>query len=68
MKFSMARGVTSRRLPTPRGVGIIIARVRPDGSGVSVEARFSRLSNLHGAPPNPGVEVFSVLPGYKLPR
>ena len=49
-------------------VGVGVARVRPNGSGVSVEARFFHLSNLNGAPPNLGMEVFSVLVGYRLGR
>jgi hypothetical protein len=49
-------------------LGAGISRVRPNGSGVSVEARFFHMSNLHAAPPNLGMEVFTVLVGYRLPR
>ena len=49
-------------------LGAGIARVRTDGSGVSVEARFFHMSNLHAAPPNLGMEVFTALVGYRLPR
>ena len=61
------RGVEQRRnFVTQLGAGI--ARVRANGSGVSLEARFFHMSNLHGAPPNLGMEVFTVLVGYRLPR
>jgi hypothetical protein len=43
-------------------------RVRADGSSVSVEARLLHLSNLGAAPPNLGIEVFTVLVGYRFSR
>ena len=49
-------------------LGAGIARVRANGSAVSLEARFYHLSNLDAAPPNLGMEVFTVLVGYRLPR
>jgi hypothetical protein len=49
-------------------LGAGMSRVRPNGSGVSVEARFFHMSHLHAAPPNLGMEVFTVLVGYRLPR
>jgi len=49
-------------------LGAGIARVGANGSGVSLEARFFHMSNLHAAPPNLGMEVFTVLVGYRLPR
>lgn len=49
-------------------LGAGMSRLRPNGSGVSVEARFFHMSNLHAAPPNLGMEVFTVLVGYRLPR
>jgi hypothetical protein len=48
--------------------GAGITRVRDNGSGVSLEARFFHMSNLNGAPPNLGMELFTVLVGYRLPR
>ena len=48
-------------------IGIGISRVSENGSGVSLEARFFHLSNLHAAPPNLGMEMFSLLIGYRLP-
>ena len=60
-------GVEQRRnFVTHLGAGI--ARVGANGSGVSLEARFFHMSNLHAAPPNLGMEVFTVLVGYRLPR
>ena len=60
-------GVEQRRnFITQIGTGV--AWVGANGSGVSVEARFFHLSNLHAAPPNLGMEMFAVLVGYRLPR
>lgn len=60
-------GVEQRRnYITQIGAGITKAGRR--GSGVSLEARLFHLSNLHAAPPNLGMEVFTVLVGYRLPR
>lgn len=60
------RGVEQRRnFLTQIGAGI--ARVAANGSGISLEARLFHLSNLHAAPPNLGMEVFTVLVGYRLP-
>ena len=60
-------GVEQRQnFVTQFGAGI--ARVRANGSGVSLEARFFHMSNLQAAPPNLGMEVFTVLVGYRLPR
>jgi hypothetical protein len=60
-------GVEQRQnFATHLGAGI--ARVRDNGSAVSLEARFFHMSNLHAAPPNLGMEVFTVLVGYRLPR
>lgn len=60
-------GVEQRRnFLTQIGAGI--TRVGARGSGVSLEARFFHLSNLHAAPPNLGIEKFAVLVGYRLPR
>ena len=61
------RGVEQRRnYITQIGAGITKAGRR--GSGVSLEARLFHLSNLHAAPPNLGMEVFTLLAGYRLPR
>jgi hypothetical protein len=61
------RGVEQRRnFITQIGVGI--SRLRANGSGVSLEARLFHLSNLGGTPPNLGMEMFTVLVGYRLPR
>ena len=49
-------------------IGIGITRVGANGEGVSLEARFFHLSNLHAAPPNLGMEMFALLVGYRLPR
>lgn len=60
-------GVEQRRnFITQIGAGITRAGAR--GSGVSLEARLFHMSNLHAAPPNLGMEVFTVLVGYRLPR
>ena len=60
-------GVDQRRnFLTQIGTGI--ARVGANGSGVSLEARLFHLSNLHGAPPNLGMDAIAVLVGYRLPR
>ena len=60
-------GVEQRRnFVTHLGAGI--ARVGAHGAGLSLEARFFHMSNLHAAPPNLGMEVFAVLVGYRLPR
>ena len=60
-------GVEQRRnFITQIGVGI--TRVGANRSGVSLEARFFHLSNLHAAPPNLGMEMFALLVGYRLPR
>src|SRR5262245_60334163 len=49
-------------------VGGGIARVLANRSAVSLEARFFHLSNLGATPPNLGMEMVSVLVGYRLPR
>jgi hypothetical protein len=49
-------------------IGFGIARVGANGAGVSLEARFFHLSNLHAAPPNLGMEMFALLVGYRVPR
>ena len=49
-------------------IGIGITRVGANRAGVSLEARFFHLSNLHAAPPNLGMEMFALLVGYRLPR
>lgn len=49
-------------------LGAGVARVRANGSAVSVETRFYHLSNDGGKPPNLGMEQISVLVGYRLPR
>ena len=60
-------GVEQRQnFATHLGAGM--AMLRPNGSGLSVEARFFHMSNLHSAPPNLGMEVFTVLVGYRFPR
>ena len=60
-------GVEQRRnFITQLGAGI--ARVRANGSAVSVEARFLHLSNLGETPPNLGMEMVSVLVGYGFSR
>jgi hypothetical protein len=60
-------GVEQRRnFLTQIGVGI--TRVGANRAGVSLEARFFHLSNLHAAPPNLGMEMFALLVGYRLPR
>ncbi|HEX5107696.1 MAG TPA: acyloxyacyl hydrolase [Vicinamibacterales bacterium] len=61
------RGVEQRRnFITQLGAGI--ARVRANGSAVSLEARFFHLSNLRAAPPNLGMEMVSVLVGYAFSK
>ena len=45
---------------TDKGFGFIDTG---DGSDM-----FFHMSNLHAAPPNLGMEVFTVLVGYRLPR
>ena len=61
------RGVEQRRnYITQVGAGITKPGAR--GSALSLEARLFHLSNLHAAPPNLGMEVFTVLVGYRLPR
>src|SRR5262245_25096187 len=55
-----------RNFITQLGAGI--ARVRANGSAVSLEARFFHLSNLSATPPNLGMEVVSVLVGYGFSR
>lgn len=60
-------GVEQRRnFLTQLGIGI--TRVSAKQAGVSLEARFFHLSNLHAAPPNLGMEMFALLVGYRLPR
>jgi hypothetical protein len=49
-------------------IGIGITRVGANRAGMSLEARFFHLSNLHRAPPNLGLEMFALLVGYRLPR
>lgn len=65
--LSGLHGVEQRRnFITQVGAGITRAGAR--GSGVSLEARLFHLSNLHAAPPNLGMEGFTLLVGYRLPR
>ena len=60
-------GVEQRQnFATHLGAGV--SRVRSNGSGMSVEARIFHMSNLHAAPPNLGMEVFTVLVGYRFAR
>ena len=49
-------------------LGAGVARVRANGSAVSLETRFYHLSNDGAKPPNLGIEQISVLVGYRLPR
>ena len=49
-------------------LGAGVARVRANGSAVSLETRFYHLSNDGAKPPNLGMEQISVLVGYRLPR
>jgi hypothetical protein len=61
------RGIERRRnYLTQAGGGV--RRVRTDGSAISVEARLLHLSNLGAAPPNLGIEVFTVIVGYRFSR
>lgn len=48
-------------------IGAGLRHVRPNGSAMSVEARFFHLSNLGAVRPNLGIEVFAVLVGYRFP-
>lgn len=61
------RGIDRRRNYLTQ-IGAGVRRVRTDGSAISVEARFLHLSNLSSAPPNLGIEVFTVLVGYRFAR
>jgi hypothetical protein len=61
------RGVEQRRNYITQ-IGAGITRHGPNGSGLSLEARLFHLSNLHAAPPNLGMEGFTVLVGYRLPH
>ena len=49
-------------------LGAGFARVRANGSALSVETRFYHLSNDGAKPPNLGMEQISVLVGYRLSR
>lgn len=49
-------------------LGAGIARVRANGSAISLETRFYHLSNDGAKPPNLGMEQISLLVGYRLPR
>jgi hypothetical protein len=49
-------------------LGAGVARVRANGSAVSLETRFYHLSNDGATPPNLGMEQISVLVGYRLRR
>jgi Lipid A 3-O-deacylase (PagL) len=49
-------------------LGAGVARVRANGSAVSLETRFYHMSNDGAKPPNLGIEQISVLVGYRLPR
>src|SRR5262245_2229613 len=49
-------------------LGAGVARVRANGSAVSLGPRFYHLSNDGAKPPNLGIEQISVLVGYRLPR
>jgi len=49
-------------------LGAGIARVRANGSAISLETRFYHLSNDGAKPPNLGIEQISLLVGYRLPR
>jgi len=49
-------------------LGAGVARVRANGSAVSMEIRFYHLSNDGSKPPNLGMEQISVLVGYRLSR
>ena len=55
-----------RNYLTQAGGGV--RHMRPDGSALSLEARLLHLSNLGAAPPNLGIEVFTVLIGYRIRR
>jgi hypothetical protein len=49
-------------------LGAGFARVRANGSAVSLETRFYHMSNDGAKPPNLGMEQISLLVGYRLPR
>jgi hypothetical protein len=49
-------------------LGAGFARVRANGSALSLETRFYHLSNDGAKPPNLGIEQISLLVGYRLPR
>jgi len=49
-------------------LGAGIARVRANGSALTLETRFYHLSNDGAKPPNLGIEQISVLVGFRLPR
>jgi hypothetical protein len=49
-------------------LGAGFARVRANGSAVSLETRFYHLSNDGAKPPNLGIEQISLIVGYRLPR
>jgi hypothetical protein len=49
-------------------LGAGVARVRANGSAISLETRFYHLSNVGAKPPNLGIEQISVLVGFRLPR
>jgi hypothetical protein len=62
--FTDLRGIERRRNYLTQ-VGAGVRRVTAGGAAVSVEARLFHLSNLSSAPPNLGIEVFTVLVAYR---
>lgn len=62
--FTNLRGIDRRRNYITQ-IGAGVRRMRADGSALFVEARLFHLSNLSSAPPNLGMEVFTVLVGYR---
>jgi hypothetical protein len=48
-------------------LGAGVARVRANGSAITVETRYYHLSNDGATPPNLGMEQIAVLVGYRLP-
>jgi hypothetical protein len=61
------RGIERRRNYLTQ-VGGGVRWWRTDGTAISLEARLLHLSNLGAAPPNLGIEVFTVLVGYRFSR
>lgn len=62
--FTGLRGIDRRRNYLTH-IGAGVRRAGASGSAVSVEARLFHLSNLSSAPPNLGMEVFTVMVGYR---